>query len=104
MKTGIQLIEEERARQVSTEGWTATRDDAHQAGEMPMAGALYARLASGQAMGFMGSAGTPLPPPGWPWEAEWWKPSRDPVQNLIKAGALIAAEIDRLQRAGQAAA
>ena len=29
---------------------------------------------------------------------EWWKPSIDPVRNLAKAGALIAAEIDRLQR------
>ena len=29
---------------------------------------------------------------------EWWKPSADPVRNLEKAGALIAAEIDRLLR------
>jgi len=34
----------------------------------------------------------------WPWEASWWKPSDDPIRNLAKAGALIAAEIDRLQR------
>jgi hypothetical protein len=34
----------------------------------------------------------------WPWDAEWWKPSPDSVRNLVKAGALIAAEIDRLQR------
>lgn len=34
----------------------------------------------------------------WPWDEEWWKPSEDPVRNLVKAGALIAAEIDRLQR------
>lgn len=25
----------------------------------------------------------------------WWKPSEEPVVNLVKAGALIAAEIDR---------
>ncbi len=39
----------------------------------------------------------------WPedWEAEAWKPSADPVRNLVKAGALIAAEIDRLQRASE---
>ncbi len=39
----------------------------------------------------------------WPedWEAEVWKPSADPVHNLVKAGALIAAEIDRLQRASE---
>jgi len=34
----------------------------------------------------------------WPWEREAWKPSEDPIRNLVKAGALIAAEIDRLQR------
>jgi hypothetical protein len=34
----------------------------------------------------------------WPWDQDWWKPSPDPIRNLVKAGALIAAEIDRLQR------
>jgi hypothetical protein len=36
-------------------------------------------------------------PANWPWEGEWWKPSTDPVRNLVKAGALIASEIDRLK-------
>lgn len=31
-----------------------------------------------------------------PWDAEWWKPSADPIRNLEKAGALLAAGIDRL--------
>jgi hypothetical protein len=31
--------------------------------------------------------------------ARWWKPSTDPIRNLERAGALIAAEIDRLERA-----
>lgn len=39
-------------------------------------------------------------PREWPWDASWWKPSPDPIANLVKAGALIAAEIDRLQRKG----
>jgi hypothetical protein len=34
----------------------------------------------------------------WPWDNKYWKPSEDKVRNLVKAGALIAAEIDRLQR------
>lgn len=38
--------------------------------------------------------------PDWPWDEEWWKPSLDPIRNLEKAGALIAAEIDRLEAAG----
>ena len=38
-------------------------------------------------------------PDEWPWNITWWKPSTDPVRNLTKAGALIAAEIERIQRA-----
>ena len=34
----------------------------------------------------------------WPWDDEWWNPSPDPITNLVKAGALIAAEIDRQER------
>jgi hypothetical protein len=37
-------------------------------------------------------------PSSWPWDYDWWKPSDDPIRNLTKAGALIAAEIDRLNR------
>jgi hypothetical protein len=39
----------------------------------------------------------------WPWEASWWKPSQtDRIKELAKAGALIAAEIDRLKNASSA--
>jgi hypothetical protein len=38
------------------------------------------------------------PPDDWPWDWRFWKPSVDPIRDLVKAGALIAAEIDRLQR------
>lgn len=33
-----------------------------------------------------------------PWDAGWWKPSDNPMRNLIKALARYAAEMDRLQR------
>ena len=33
----------------------------------------------------------------WPWNVVWWKPTPDDrIRELAKAGALIAAEIDRL--------
>lgn len=32
----------------------------------------------------------------WPWTAKHWHPSNDVIENLQKAGALIAAEIDRV--------
>lgn len=100
MKTGIELIEEERERQISGEGWTAAHDDAHINGELSRAGAVYAVHASHQCKHPSAHISHDIPY-GWPegWSGEWWKPSAiDPVRNLVKAGALIAAEIDRLQR------
>lgn len=41
------------------------------------------------------------PPGEWPFP-DFWKQSEDPIRNLVKAGALIAAEIDRLQRCAMA--
>ncbi len=37
-------------------------------------------------------------PSMWPWAEEWWKPI-NPRRNLVKAAALILAEIERLDRA-----
>ncbi len=85
--TGIELIAAERQRQVTAEGWTAEHDDQHNGGEMAFAAMCYAD-----------PDGLSEPDIYWPWEAEWWKPSGDRVRNLVKAGALIAAEIDRLER------
>lgn len=103
MKTGIQLITEERKRQISKEGWTAEHDDEHSSGELNDAALAYAFAAAEQTRGEnlecvqTLAESTNLPKP-WPWELQWWKPSEDPIRNLVKAGALIAAEIDRLQR------
>lgn len=91
MKTGIELIAEERQRQIEVEGWTSEHDDHHSGGEMARAAAFYALAADSP---FCRDGFTPI---GWPWSAEWWKPST-PIRDLQKAGALIAAEIDRLQR------
>ncbi len=33
----------------------------------------------------------------WPWDEQWWKPSTA-RRDLIKAGALILAEIERIDR------
>jgi hypothetical protein len=88
--TGIQMIENERERQISAEGWTAEHDAEHDTYELTGAARCYALQAMCR------GAVTDPPPPGWPWDEDWWKPSADPVRNLVKAGALIAAEIDRL--------
>lgn len=87
-KSGIELIATERKRQIEVEGWSETHDDTHTDHQLSFAARCYA------------AAFTPTkyPPLGWPWEVKWWKPSRSYRRNLVKAGALIAAEIDRLNR------
>ena len=42
------------------------------------------------------------PPKEWPWDAAWWKPATR-QRNLVKATALIVAEIERNKRAAIAA-
>lgn len=80
----------ERRRQIEKEGWTPEHDDEHSEGQMASAAACYA-LAS-----YLGNDWSPAE--HWPWDAEWWKPS-DRRRNLVKAAALILAEIERLDRA-----
>jgi len=93
---GVALIAAERHRQVTAEGLTPEHDDEHTDGAMAQAGGCYALAYALEAQGH-GKDSVPTP---WPWDATWWKPSpADPVRQLVKAGALIAAEIDRLRRA-----
>jgi hypothetical protein len=100
--TGVELIAAERQRQIDQEGWTPEHDDQHRAGELGQAAACYAdpgretrpRWVEGIS-GRMARAAIPL---RWPWEYGSWKPTPDDrLRELVKAGALIAAEIDRLQ-------
>jgi hypothetical protein len=96
---GVGLIWHERLRQISVEGWTAAHDDLHEDCELLDAAICYAGLAGSQLLdGDGGREAADKLPEVWPWDRAWWKPSPDPIRNLVKAGALIAAEIDRLQR------
>lgn len=86
------MIAAERWRQTEIEGWTADHDDDEHGGqELAEAAICYARAGIG--------AESDVVPERWPWSPQDWKPSGDGVRNLVRAGALIAAEIDRLQRA-----
>lgn len=97
---GATLIHQGRQRQVSAEGWTLEHDDEHVMGELIGAALSYAGFSLEQVTDGEIEAGSEFE--YWPdWDFKWWKPSDDPIRNLIKAGALIAAEIDRLQRAPQ---
>lgn len=96
-RDGVALIAEERRRQVEKEGWTAQHDDLHDGNEMAHAARCYISAATRRSR--YGIPHNSRAPMEWPWEDRFWKPSADPVRDLVKAGALIAAEIDRLQRA-----
>lgn len=90
--SGVALIADERLRQIKVEGWTPEHDDAHEDGELADAASCYAYVSN-----YEHPEGVRVPE-DWPWDRKWWKPSANPIRNLVKAGALIAAEIDRLQR------
>jgi hypothetical protein len=84
----------ERQRQVETEGWTPAHDDQHDDGDLARAAACYAKRSARLYRGIVDLE----PPPGdWPWEGRWWKP-KDARRDLVRAGALILAEIERLDR------
>ncbi len=89
---GIKLIADERRRQIDVEGWSKSRDRSyHTDGELADAAACYA---------LAGKRKDGEPIRYWPWNLEWWKPTPDDrIRELVKAGALIAAEIERLSPA-----
>lgn len=93
---GVRRVAVERFRHVEEEGWSAHHDDEHDQGELAAAAACYADVAFRQARGLNPST----LPNMWPWSRQWFKPASEPIRNLEKAGALIAAELDRLLRAG----
>lgn len=89
----------ERRRQVEAEGWNAEHDDEHAHGEIARAALCYVDAAAWQSRGLNPLTGQS--PAEWPWHVSWWKP-KDRRRNLVKAGALILAEIERLDRAASA--
>lgn len=90
----------ERERQKSVEGWTAEHDDQHTKGQLAKAAACYA--VGSQIKGKSDIIETSTVKAAkwryWPWADEWWKPT-DRRRDLVKAGALILAEIERIDRA-----
>lgn len=84
-------VQAERRRQIEAEGWTPEHDDKHNGGELADAAACYALWAGGINPGNWREF--------WPWAPEWLRHS-EPRRMLVKAGALILAEIERLDRGG----
>lgn len=98
----------ERERQKSVEGWTPEHDDKHDDAELAKAAAWYAINAESHdyhdmvgVADFQNSLNNHFKDEYswccWPWSMEWWKPTSR-RRDLVKAGALILAEIERLDR------
>lgn len=87
---GLALIATERKRQIEKEGWTPEHDASdHDDDSLALMAVCYALPVDDRQT----EEGVPI---FWPFE-DGFKPG-DRVRELVKAGALIAAEIDRLLR------
>ena len=78
----------ERERQKSVEGWTKAHDDAHSDGALAIGAARYAVLGTDATVSHPDDVA-----------ADWIKHGPSERRQLVKAGALILAEIERLDRA-----
>ncbi|WP_199855917.1 hypothetical protein [Burkholderia metallica] len=88
LTTAARDVLTERRRQVEVEGFTPERDDEYLDGELALAAGCYACRAGGIES---------KKPITWPWDWSWWKPTT--VRgNLVKAGALILAAIEQIDR------
>jgi hypothetical protein len=101
---GSSMIAAERARQVTAEGYDAAHDDAHktdrrrnEGSPLLAAAGCYIHATNVVSRTVNWGVGVPM---AWPWNRKCWKPAT-PIRMLVKAGALIAAEIDRRLRAGE---
>jgi hypothetical protein len=97
---GIDLIVAERKRQIEKEKFDSTHDSQHESKELAWAAVCYAapepiyrcELPFGPRAGYTFTD----PWPDW-WDPEWDKREKhSDIRRLVIAGALIAAEIDRL--------
>lgn len=98
-KTGAELIAEERRRQIEKEGWSQWDDrQKHSGGELAIAAACYAAEGTGADVVVAYYRRYMEIKDAWPWHPEWDKRKKhDKLRRLVIAGALIAAEIDRLK-------
>lgn len=78
----------ERRRQVEAEGRTPEHDDKYPGGQLACAAIAYLMVG-------VNPNGARL---WWPWDVKTFKPSPDTRRNLIKAGALLLADIEWLDR------
>lgn len=90
--SAVQDVVAERQRQIASEGYSTESDDNYIDGDLAAAAGSYALHAHDVDKAKLGFA-----PAWWPWTRDSWKPTT-PRNDLVKAGALILAEIERIDR------
>jgi hypothetical protein len=89
MKTGIELIAQERQKQIEKHGWSLAHDKEHSHGELLKVAAILA---------VQGTDAKVVSPDGWETGSNIWgleeKLKGDKIHRLKVVGALVAAEID----------
>lgn len=99
METGIELIAAERKRQIEKEGWTPEHDEGHQYGDLAVHAAALAVMTTDALVVDPLGRGSLLVGEQ---DCDKWglqqKHAGNEIRQLVIAGALIAAEIDRVLR------
>ena len=86
MSKGIKLIADERKRQIEVEGYDAKHDFNEPLNSIVAAAVSYAMV----------DIDKQEAEAWWNWDWKFWKP-KDRKRNLVRAGALIAAALDKIQ-------
>lgn len=102
MKTGIELIADERNRQIESEGFDSKHDENNSTADLISAAIAYlesAKIASICGEEFSEDSRISAMKVNWPkwWDKSWIKPGTVD-RDLEKAGALVAAALDRFNK------
>ena len=96
LSRGMLDVVRERHRQINQEGFDDAWDNGYTQRELTQAAVSFA--VSARAALLSNEEIPSIPPQSFPWSVEWWKP-KSPRRALVKAAALLMAEIDCIDRA-----
>lgn len=101
-RLAIKDVINERQRQVNQEFYSIENDDEYKENELVRAAACYTNNVVSRGWTYSESDletyQSEEAPDFWPWDLDFWKP-KSPRKDLVRAAALLIAEIERIDRA-----